>query len=334
MMIPITRKEKYINEIAGGGNTAPETPYTREELFFADILGEVVAPFPITRTEKYLAKIANKYSGELPEPVTRIERFLALAAGMNISIPTPVTREEMFWADYALIVEKELSGIPPLTFVSNSENLVDYRIYGASGGVGDKTRNLFDAKNSTYGDGTFWSNAKNLNQNSSYYGSNVIDVTSGETITRSFTGTSANHFMRGNGSMVSVSDAGSRENGVTIIVPDGCIRYVFNIPNSIDPNTIQVVVGSQLPETYEPYGYKIPVVCGGITTNIYLDEPLAKSGNNADYIDYAAQKRHNSDGTESSVTLPEISTLAGTNTLAVGTEVQPSNVYIKYEGAR
>ena len=150
MMIPITRKEKYINEIAGGGNTAPETPYTRKELFFAGILGEVVAPSPITRAEKYLAKIANKYSGELPEPVTRIERFLALAAGMDISIPTPITREEMFWADYALIVEKELSGIPPLTFVSNGENLVDYRIYGSSGGVGDRTANLFDVKNSTY----------------------------------------------------------------------------------------------------------------------------------------------------------------------------------------
>lgn len=65
------------------------------------------------------------------------------------------------------------------------------------------------------------------------------------------------------------------------------------------------------------------------TTDIYLDEPLAKSGNNTDYIDYATQKRHNSDGTESSVTLPEISTLAGTNTLSVGTEVQPSEVEIK-----
>ena len=81
---------------------------------------------------------------------------------------------------------------------------------------------------------------------------------------------------------------------------------------------------------FEPYGkYKIPVILtagSAETTDIYLDEPLAKSGNNADYIDYATQKRHNSDGTESSVTLPEISTLAGTNTLTVGTEVQPSRV--------
>ena len=130
MMIPITRKEKYINEIVGGGNTAPETPQTREELFFADILGEVVAPSPITRIEKYLAKIANKYSGELPEPVTRIERFLARAAGVDVTIPTPITREEMFWADYALIVEKEISGIPPLTFNAIAGVLKNYRIYG------------------------------------------------------------------------------------------------------------------------------------------------------------------------------------------------------------
>lgn len=205
-----------------------------------------------------------------------------------------------------------ITGVPPLTFVSNGKNLVDYRIYGASGGVGDKTRNLFDAKNSTYGGGTFWSNAKNLNQNSSYYGSSVIDVTSGETITRSFTGTSANHFMREDGSMVSVSNTGSRENGVTIIVPDDCIRYVFNISNSIDPNTIQVVVGSQLPETYEPYGYKIPITCGG-TTTIYLDEPLDEG-----------------ESISMSDTGVSIPTINGSNTLSIGTTVQPSNMYIKY----
>ena len=80
------------------------------------------------------------------------------------------------------------------------------------------------------------------------------------------------------------------------------------------------------------YGkYKIPVTLtadSAETTDIYLDTPLAKSGNSADYIDYATQKRHNSDGTESNVTLPAISTLAGTNTLTVGTEVQPSGVEI------
>ena len=37
-----------------------------------------------------------------------------------------------------------ITGVPPLTFVSNGENLADYRIYGATGGVGDRMRNLFD----------------------------------------------------------------------------------------------------------------------------------------------------------------------------------------------
>ena len=38
---------------------------------------------------------------------------------------------------------RKITGVPPLTFVSNGKNLVDYRIYGVSGGVGD-IKNLFD----------------------------------------------------------------------------------------------------------------------------------------------------------------------------------------------
>ena len=60
-------------------------------------------------------------------------------------------------------------------------------------------------------------------------------------------------------------------------------------------------------------------------------KPISKGSkpHTPDYIDYATQKRHNSDGTESSVTLPEITVTAGINTLTVGTEVQPSGVEIK-----
>ena len=353
MMIPITRKEKYINEIAGGGNTAPETPYTRKELFFADILGEVVAPSPITRAEKYLAKIANKYSGELPEPVTRIERFLARAAGMDVTIPTPITREEMFWADYALIGEKELSGIPPLTFVSNGENLADYRIYGASGGVGDKTDNLWNEKATT--DTSEYINASggiatgaagdrflylkvNVSPSTNYvfkWTENVLGTDDNTAYIRISEYTQSNRFIR----RVLCNCSAQTDNAFLFYTGNNTTYIDVRIDSGTSSrgqhlSGVMIVSGDTAPTSYEPYGYKIPVVCGGTTTNIYLDEPLAKSGNNADYIDYAAQKRHNSDGTESSVTLPEISTLAGTNTLTVGTEVQPSDVYIKYEGAR
>ena len=35
---------------------------------------------------------------------------------------------------------------------------------------------------------------------------------------------------------------------------------------------------------YEPYGYKIPVSCGGTTQTVYLDKPLYGDGTNIDYL--------------------------------------------------
>ena len=346
MMIPITRKEKYINEIVGGGNTAPETPQTREEIFYAAILGEVVAPSPITRAEKYLAKIANKYSGELPEPVTRIERFLARAAGMDVTIPTPITREEMFWAD-ALIVEKELSGIPPLTFNAIAGTLKNYRIYGNTvngESVGDRTGNLFDGEWTQGGVG----NTGNLNDENQKRIKTIVSVIPSQTYTIR-TNLSIRMIFAYNDTTEEsgiVSKLLDIMNGVefaTITIPNNANLIAVSLMSSdnsnITPSDVEWTMlnsgSTALP--YEPYSYKIPVILTADsteTTDIYLDEPLAKSGNNADYIDYATQKRHNSDGTESSITLPEIAVTAGTNTLSVGTEVQPSDVYIKYEGAR
>ena len=130
---------------------------------------------------------------------------------------------------------------------------------------------------------------------------------------------------------------------VDVTIPDLPAQSSSNflsVGTAVQPSSVAVDVdevvscGDKVTDSQSVnYGkYKIPVTItagSAETTNIYLDEPLAKSGNNADYIDYMAQKRHNSDGTESSVTLPEISVTAGTNTLTVGTDVQPSSVEIK-----
>ena len=105
------------------------------------------------------------------------------------------------------------------------------------------------------------------------------------------------------------------------------------LPSNI--TDFMLVAGEYTSETmpnYEPYGYRVPVtVANGTdteTTNIYLDEQLTKSGDNADYIDYNAQKRYNVDGTFADVTLPALPTLSGINTLSVATSVQPSNIEI------
>ena len=42
------------------------------------------------------------------------------------------------------IYSTEVEGVPPLTFPSNGNNLLNYRIDGANGGVGDRTANLLD----------------------------------------------------------------------------------------------------------------------------------------------------------------------------------------------
>lgn len=72
-------------------------------------------------------------------------------------------------------------------------------------------------------------------------------------------------------------------------------------------------------DTYEPY--RTPV-----TTPIYLPEQIKKVGDEAEYIDYAEQKQHFVDGTSVDVNLPALPTISGTNTLSVGTGVQPSKV--------
>ena len=100
---------------------------------------------------------------------------------------------------------------------------------------------------------------------------------------------------------------------------------------------------------YEPYGkYKIPITVSGengdeTTTNIYLDEPLRKIGEYADYVDFANQcvvrqvGVNNesvlyvlSEPTTEPLELSQIPTFAGTNVINISTTVKPSQMYVKY----
>ena len=94
---------------------------------------------------------------------------------------------------------------------------------------------------------------------------------------------------------------------------------------------------------YEPY--RVPV-----TANIYLDEPLRKIGDYADYIDFKGQRVVRKVGvldntstkpiseslvalaipTEEPIPLPALKTFKGTNIISVDTSVQPSNIKAKY----
>ena len=71
--------------------------------------------------------------------------------------------------------------------------------------------------------------------------------------------------------------------------------------------------------------YVIPVEINGTAVNISLDSPL----NDGDYIDFREQKRFNSDDSSEIISLPVLPILSGINVIDVGTENQPSKVYVQ-----
>ena len=204
--------------------------------------------------------------------------------------------------------EKELEGVPPLSFLGNGEPLIEYNIVGASDGVGDSTSNIFDE---IYPDIAF-DVPKYI---SIFVGDGIYTLSSN---VPKYTDSAVLFFLGGQVS----SGASTNSNGVssdvarTVTAINGYVTIAYRYYQGADPRNCQTMlnVGS-IAVPYEPYGYKIPVTCGGETKTIYLDEPLGVS----DSISM----------TDTGILIP---TLKGQNTLSVGTTVQPSSVYIKYKG--
>lgn len=370
-MIPITRKENYLNEIVGWGETAPEKPLTPEEFFFAAILGEAVqTPEPLSRYQIYLAKIAGR-NISVPKPLTRLELFLAKACGMDIETPTPITREEIFWSNYTAIVDFEVEGVPPLTYKAIEGTLENYRIYGNTvdgESVGDRTANLFDMK--TFAETAYPQNATvNYSENSLIFTATQIDAYVNQvysqmniptalrsscinvqpltTYTISMNAPYKCFISWINDSFDPVANytkIPNNQTSYTFTTPSNCTKLlirlgkdVTNIGDTFTISNIMLNTGST-PLPYEPYGYKVPIAVtnSGTTSNetIYLPEPIKMVGDEAEYIDYAEQKLHRIGTDDLDITLPALPTLTGTNVLSVGTAVQPSKVYVKYKGER
>ena len=218
-------------------------------------------------------------------------------------------------------MQRELTGVPPLTFVSNGENLVDYRIYGASGGVGD-IKNLFDKNSesvSGYIDDSGTITTISDYPISTYDYINVLPNTYYSY--KAFIAANPNEsprkairvsYYKSNKAFISrYFEIGNGLTKETITTPNNC----FYARLSIDDNLENVMLweGSSDVSVYEPYGYKVPIVCGGTTTNIYLNEPLGEN--------------ESISMNDTGVSIP---TINGSNTLSVNTTVQPSSVYVKY----
>jgi hypothetical protein len=356
MMIPITRKEKYINQIVGGGDTAPETPQTREEFFFADILGEVVAPSPVTRIEKYLSAIAGQYSGDLPTPATRIEYFLARAAGMDVETPTPITREEIFWSNYTAIVEFELEGVPPLAYKAIEGTLKNYSIYGntvdgesvgdlitegehageykvpvtVSNGTDTLTTPIYlpeqirkvgdEAEYIDYGGQKQHRVRKNLLPKiTATYSRSGILLESESDGTVSVNGTATKTvFLRLRSDVVypfntilsGCAQGGSRE-GYYLRAQSMLQNLYYDYGNgALIPANTQVFIEIRIQKGTE---------CNNLKFKPMIRKADIEDDTYEPYIE----------NTDLDVTLPALPTVTGTNVLSVGTEVQPSMIYVK-----
>lgn len=76
---------------------------------------------------------------------------------------------------------------------------------------------------------------------------------------------------------------GVGEAGLIASVPQDAVYYAFSFRTYGKSGNIMFNAGSTaLP--YEPYGYKIPISCGGTTQTVYLDKPLYGTGTNIDYL--------------------------------------------------
>lgn len=176
---------------------------------------------------------------------------------------------------YGYIIE----GIPPITFQGNGKYLLDYRIYGAVGGVGDKTNNLFDGiflHRSVIGNevGTDDVNRRSIAIDISNYNNGEKITFSRETAVGSvFQMYQVSSTQTGgklcNESVVS-GNSNTRLATITITKVNEYPYLMIFLNGANKPikdedliaSKIMINVGNTaLP--YEPYGYKVPVVVGG-----------------------------------------------------------------------
>ena len=268
----------------------------------------------ITRTEK------DGITGECTKVVIGTQRSFTRPNGYVPTVPRVIIPN----------AEMIIEGVPPLEFNSNGDNLLEWYITGADGGVGGLGDNLFygGIYNAFYnpdtgaygGSSSSWVasvEAIEVEASTEYTVSMKVqpDVAMGiytieydenmDYITAGYTSTSASVTCR-------TWTTNSSTKYIRVEVTGGSSSYS---PTAIGDFNLNLG-GTQKP--YEPYGLVIPVtITDGThtqTTNISIDHPLAEN----ETISRAS-------------TSVDIPTYQGDNTLTVGTSIQPTTVKIKYK---
>ena len=176
----------------------------------------------------------------------------------------------------------EVEGIPPIIFKGNGDNLIDYRIYGASGGVGDRTGNFFDKKNTEIIHAYF--SPENLWQVNADSSSIIIKVLPNTQYTLSIA--TAISIFRIYETSLENPEPGNSDVFTPIIRASNIKEYTFTTDNDIKYiifqgtnadtemwiNSLVLNIGPNSLPSYEPYGYKVPVIVSG--KNLFNGELL------------------------------------------------------------
>ena len=235
---------------------------------------------------------------------------------------------------------KTVEGACPITLEDCVEGkLLDYRIYGAEGGVGDKNKNLFNPYTLVKGYSGQWSDGS-LVVNSNGSISDYIDIGGASKVTATIltaTNGGASHplyFYGADKNYIQISDklgiltGQPGQSSKTFTVPEGakyCRFYILT--NYSKGNTVwaQVEVGDTF-TGYVPYGYEIPVK---VNDNVYTIPSIYPQLGNGDYIDFENRKTVIG-GVETLMKLPEIYLQNGQNIIDVDTTVKPSKIAVSF----
>jgi hypothetical protein len=223
---------------------------------------------------------------------------------------------------------------------------------------GDKTANLFNKSDT----GQIFSGTTLANDNQWLYGGGVgkvIRIPCNPRITYTISGTSSSTIFR-----ISLIDSNNVPSKNDTIVTTNDVLKATSVSTqtfTTKANTKYILVqvsaetfndyinvlmlntgSTALP--YEPYGYKIPVLSGGVTTNIYIgSQPLRKSLDGTNVFDEISSngtltRRVDENGDTlatpvvEQITFPTIPTTTGSQQFDIDTNLKPSEVQLTYHG--
>lgn len=207
--------------------------------------------------------------------------------------------------DYVYESSVEYTGAIPIAITANGDALLDYRIYGADGGVGERTENLFNI-NELYS--TVVVQGQTFTKPPSAYFFDVFSGTSGGSapmdLQKSIPVTSGTYTLSFEESETKIAVVFSDGETQTVIscsssvtsrafdvLSDGYISIRCEDLAVCSVKKLQIVKAATAPTAYIPYGYKLPMtVSDGDTEQtapVYIGENQLDA---REYVSYGEQK--------------------------------------------